>query len=149
MESFDTLQFWLASTIRGFCALAVDSEQLARNGSPTLVDPGNRWFNLAAADGDSFAFLVSRPSGPDAAEFGTHAYGPHAQGIAEAMAEQVRIWDQSHRTGTGPEFTIWSKSTPDYALTSAVPGGLVIDKRHSRITISWPGADVAPGRRNP
>lgn len=47
-ESFDTLQFWLATTLPGFCLLAVDAQQ-----DPGLVAPGNRWFNLAAVDGDS------------------------------------------------------------------------------------------------
>ena len=48
VESFDTLQFWLAATVPGFCLLAADAEQ-----DPVLVAAGNRWFNLAVVDGDA------------------------------------------------------------------------------------------------
>ena len=63
------------------------------------VDPGNRWFNLAAVDGDSFAYLVSRPARQEMVEFGAHAFGPYASAVAEAMAEQVRGWDHDQRGG--------------------------------------------------
>ncbi|MGH4012804.1 MAG: methyltransferase, FxLD system, partial [Pseudonocardiaceae bacterium] len=42
VESFDTLQFWLATTLPGFCLLAADAEQ-----DSVLVAAGDRWFNLA------------------------------------------------------------------------------------------------------
>jgi protein-L-isoaspartate(D-aspartate) O-methyltransferase len=129
MEPFDTLHFWLATSLAGFCLLAVDAD----HGSG-LVDPGNRWFTLAAVDGDSFAYLVSRPTEEGVVEFGVHAFGPHASTAAEAMAEQVRVWDRDQRGGPGPDFAVWPKSTSEERL----PEGLVIDKRHSRVTISWP-----------
>lgn len=118
----------------GFCLLAADAEQ-----DSGLVAPGNRWFNLAAIDGDSFAYLTTRPAGPEQVEFGAHAFGPHARAVAEAMAGQVRVWDRDQRGGTGPDFAVWPKSTPDECL----PDGLVIDKRHHRVTISWPAAASA------
>lgn len=131
MESFDTLQFWLATSLAGFCLLAAD----AAEGSG-LVDPGNRWFNLAAVEGDSFAYLVSRPAGEGAVEFGSHSFGPHAPAAAEAMAEEVRVWDRDQRAGAGPNFAVSPTGTPDKPLS----GELVIGKRHTRITISWPAA---------
>jgi len=134
MEPFDTLQFWLATSLAGFCLLAADAEQ-----DSGLVAPGNRWFNLAAIDGDSFAYLTTRPAGPEKVEFGAHAFGPHARAVAEAMAGQVRVWDRDQRGGPGPDFAVWPKSTPDECL----PDGLVIDKRHHRVTISWPAAASA------
>jgi protein-L-isoaspartate(D-aspartate) O-methyltransferase len=141
VESFDTLQFWLATTVPGFCLLAADAEQ-----DPVLVAEGNRWFNLAVVDGDSFAYLTTRPAGPGRVEFGTHAFGPHAPATAEAMVEQVRVWDRDHRAGAGPDFAVWPKDTPDEAL----PQGLVIDKRYNRVTISWPAATIgASGQGNP
>ncbi len=137
VEPFDMLQFWLATSLPGFCLLAVAAAQ-----GSDLVDPGNRWFNLAAVDavdGDSFAYLVSRPTAKGTVEFGAHAFGPHAPAAAEAMAEQVRVWDREQRGGPGPKFAVWPKNTPDDSLTE----GLVIDKRHSRVTISWPAAASA------
>ena len=140
-EPFDTLQFWLATTLPGFCLLAVDAEQDAG-----LVAPGNRWFNLAAVDGDSFAYLTTRPAGPGKVEFGAHAFGPHAPAVAEAMAEQVRAWDRDQRGGPGPNFAVWPMATPDECL----PDGLVINKRYSRVTISWPvAASAATGQGVP
>jgi protein-L-isoaspartate(D-aspartate) O-methyltransferase len=131
MESFDTLQFWLATTVPGFCLLAADADQ-----DPILVATGNRWFNLAVVDGDSFAYLTTRPAGPGRVEFGAHAFGPHAPAAAETMVEQVRVWDRDHRAGAGPAFAVWPKDTPDEAL----PQGLTINKRYHRVTISWPAA---------
>lgn len=141
VESFDTLQFWLATTLPGFCLLAADAEQ-----APVLVAAGNRWFNLAVVDGDSFAYLTTCPAGPGRVEFGAHGFGPHAPAVVEAMVEQVRVWDRDHRAGPGPDFTVWPKDTPDGAL----PQGLIINKRYTRVTISWPAATIAAiGHGNP
>ncbi len=140
-ESFDTLQFWLATTLPRFCLLVVDAEQ-----DFGLVAPGNRWFNLAAVDGGSFAYLTTRPAGPGRVEFGAHAFGPHAPAVAEAMAEQVRVWDRDQRKGPGPNFAVWPMGTPDEYL----PDGLVINKRYNRVTISWPtAASAATGQGVP
>ena len=129
MESFETLQFWLATTVPGFCLLAADTEQ-----DPVLVAAGNRWFNLAVLDGDSFAYLTTRPAGPGRVEFGAHAFGRHALAVVALMADQVRVWDREQRGGPGPHFALWPRDTPDECL----PDGLVIDKRYNRVTISWP-----------
>ncbi|MGH9206281.1 MAG: hypothetical protein ACRD1G_06955, partial [Acidimicrobiales bacterium] len=128
-ESFETLQFWLATTFPGFCRLAADADQ-----SSVLVDPGTQWYDLAAVDGDSFAYLTTRRVGPGKSEFGAHAFGPHSPAAAEAMVEQVRVWDRDRRSGAGPDFAVWPKDTPDEAL----PQGLIINKRYNRVTISWP-----------
>jgi protein-L-isoaspartate(D-aspartate) O-methyltransferase len=141
IEPFDTLQYWMATSLPGFCLLAVDAE----HGSG-LVDEGNRWFTLAAVDGDSFGYMVSRPADAGTVEFGAHAFGPNAAAVAETMAEQVRVWDRDQRGGPGPNFAVWPIGTPDDVLSD----GLTIDKRHSRITISWPApASAATGQGVP
>jgi len=127
------LLLWLMTTLPGFCTLIVD----ASDGDPGLaVEPGGRWFPFATVDGDSFAYLSVRPTGEDVVELGAHGYGPHAKRTAEAIAEQIRVWDRDHRNGPGPTYTIWPIGTPDEAL----PAGAVIDKRHTRVTVSWPHA---------
>ena len=68
-----------------------------------------------------------------------HAFGPQAPAVAEAMAEQVRMWDRDQRAGPGPSFAAWPMGTPDECL----PDRLVIDKRYNRVTISWPAAASA------
>lgn len=136
-ESFETLQLWLATMFRGFCRLMADTDQ-----DSVLVDPGNQRYDLATVDGDSFAYLTTRRVGPGKSEFGAHAFGPHAPAAAEAMVEQVRVWDRDRRAGAGPDVAVWPKDTPDEAL----PQGLIINKRHNRVTISWP---AAPGAASP
>jgi protein-L-isoaspartate(D-aspartate) O-methyltransferase len=133
-ESFETLQLWLATVYPGFGKLRTDADQ-----RPVLVDGDNMWFDSAAIAGDSFAYLTTRRVQPGVSEFGAHAFGPHATDLAEAMAEQVRIWDREQRRGPGPSFAVWPLNTPDEQL----PEGLVVNKRHHRVTISWPGATTA------
>ncbi|MGH3908144.1 MAG: methyltransferase, FxLD system, partial [Pseudonocardiaceae bacterium] len=129
-ESFETLQLWLATVFPGFGKLRADADQRS-----VLVDGDNMWFDSAAIAGDSFAYLTTRRVAPGVSEFGAHAFGPHATDLAEAMAEQVRNWDREQRRGPGPSFTVWPLNTPDERL----PEGLVVNKRHHRATISWPG----------
>lgn len=140
-EPFGTLPFWLMTTLPGFCLLSVDPSD---GGPGVAVEPGGRWFPFAAVEGDSFAYLSVRPSGnEDRVEFGAHGYGPHGGQVAKAIAEQVRQWDRDHRHGPGPRYEVWPADTPDDAL----PDGTVIDKRHTRVTISWPHAGIlAPNR---
>ncbi|MPZ80269.1 MAG: methyltransferase, FxLD system [Actinophytocola sp.] len=133
-ESFETLQLWLATAFPGFGKLRADADQRS-----VLVDDDNLWFDSAAVVGDSVAYLTTRRVEPGVSEFGAHAFGPHATDLAEAMAEQVRIWDREQRHGPGPNFGVWPLNTPDERL----PEGLVINKRHHRVTISWPAATSA------
>ncbi|GAB3450439.1 methyltransferase, FxLD system [Actinophytocola sediminis] len=140
MESFETLQLWLATVFPGFGKLHADADERS-----VLVDDDHMWFDSAVIVGDSLAYLTTRRVEPGSSEFGAHAFGPHAAEVAETMAEQVRVWDREQRHGPGPTFRIWPHSTPDDQL----PEGLVIDKRHHRVTISWPPATtVATGQGN-
>lgn len=140
MESFETLQLWLATVFPGFGKLRADTDQRS-----VLVDDGNMWFDSAAIVGDSVAYLTTRRVEQGVSEFGTHAFGPHAADLAEAMAEQVQIWDRERRHGPGPIFGIWPRDTPEEQLRAS----LVITKRHHRVTISWPSAtNAATGQGN-
>jgi len=131
MEPFDTLQLWLATALEGFCLLAVD-----RDLDSGLVSPANRIASPAVVDGATFAYLASRRAGEATVEFGAGAFGPDSAALAEAMAGQVRVWDRAYRGGPGPRIAAYPAHTPDEQL----PDGLVIDKRHSRVTVSWPSA---------
>ncbi|GAA3252909.1 methyltransferase, FxLD system [Nonomuraea helvata] len=136
-EPFPDLALWMATAFPGFCHLVVDTS----DGDPGVaVEPGGRQFPFAAVDddSDSFAYLSVRPAGEGVVEMGAHGYGPHGSQIAEAIAEQVRVWNRDYRNGPSPDFAVWPIGTPETALPE---GALVIDKRHTKITISWP--DVA------
>ncbi|MGH3481590.1 MAG: methyltransferase, FxLD system, partial [Nocardioidaceae bacterium] len=139
-ESFDTLQIWLATAFRGFGRLAAEASQ-----KEALAGPGVIWFDPVVVKSDSVAYLTARRAAPGISEFGVHAFGLDAPRLAEAMAEQIRVWDRDQRRGSGPIFVVSPRNTPDWRL----PEGLVIDKRHSRVTISWPGAaTTATGQGN-
>ena len=136
-EPFDTLQLWLATSLDGFCLIAVDREL-----DSGLVTPVNRMAGPAVVEGGSFAYLAVRPAGQDAVEFGAHGFGPDAEPLAEVLAGCVRVWDREHRAGPGPRIAVYPAHTPDEEL----PAGRVIDKRHVRVTISWPTADRPVGQ---
>ncbi|MEV7970541.1 methyltransferase, FxLD system [Sphaerisporangium sp. NPDC088356] len=131
MEPFDTLQLWLATALEGFCLITVDGTL-----DTGLVAPVNRIASPAVVDAGSFAYLALRPVDEATVEFGAHAFGPDAAALAEALAQQIRVWDHDHRGGPGPRIAAYPADTPDEQL----PDGFVITKRHVRVIISWPAA---------
>ncbi|MFH8555922.1 methyltransferase, FxLD system [Streptomyces celluloflavus] len=137
-EQFDTLQMWLATALDGFCLLAVDPKL-----DTGLVSPQNKMACPAVVEGGAFAYLTLQKLGeePDPVfEFGAHAFGPDAATLADAMAEQIRVWSRDHRGGPGPSITAYPADTPDEQL----PEGRVINKRHVRVLISWPSEGLSP-----
>ncbi|WP_344282132.1 methyltransferase, FxLD system [Actinomadura napierensis] len=131
-ESFDTLQLFLATVLPGFCIMAVNPDL-----DTGLVSPSNKWFSMATVDDGGFAYLTTRPTtDPQTVEFGAHAFGPNGPRLAEIVAAQVRVWDQEQRGGPGPRIEVHPAGTPDDRL----PTGRVVDKRHSRVVLSWSAA---------
>ncbi|MFE7190690.1 methyltransferase, FxLD system [Kitasatospora sp. NPDC057541] len=130
-EPFDSLYLWLASVLPGFGLISVDPELDTKT-----VAPANRMACPLVVDGDSLAYLALRKIGDDPAvfEFGAHGFGPDGDRLADLIAEQVGVWTRYHHTGPGPVFTAYPVGTPDDQL----PDGPVIDKRHVRLTITWP-----------
>jgi len=131
-ETFSDLDLWLAG-LPEFCLLSATQEAVDRG----LVSPGWRLGTPALVDGCSLAYRAKlRPVNPEetVSEFGAYAHGPDAVKIADRLVEQIRIWDRDHRHGPGPRLTVHPAGTPDAELLS----GLVVDRRHTRIVISWP-----------
>ncbi|MFD5319404.1 methyltransferase, FxLD system [Streptomyces sp. NPDC127098] len=132
MEVIDTLQMYLATVLDDFCIMTVDTDL-----DTGLVAPSNTWFSLAAVDGHGFGYLTHRRTDDDnRVEFGAHALGPSAPAFAETLADHVRTWETEHRGGPGPRITIHPAGTPDDQLPQG-PLRRVIDKKHSRVTLSW------------
>ena len=70
--------------------------------------------------------------GPDHLhEFGVVAHGPEAAAVARTMAAHISAWDQAGRPS--PHLTVLPAGTPDEDL----PAGYVLNKRHTRLVISW------------
>ncbi|MFK0295625.1 methyltransferase, FxLD system [Streptomyces sp. NPDC090442] len=130
-EPFDSLYLWLASVLTGFCLVSVDPSL-----DSGVVTPANKMACPALVDGGSFAYLTLRKvsDAPKAFAFGAKGHGPDADTLVKQIVHEVTAWDQSHRGGPEPVFTAYPAGTPD----DQMPAGLVVDKRHARITVSWP-----------
>ena len=140
MEVLDTLQMYLATVLDGFCTMAVDPDL-----DSGLVAPGNKWFSLAAVEGPNFGYLTFRRTTDETlVEYGAHAYGPQGPAFAETLAGHLRTWSAEYRGGPGPRVAVHPANTPDDQLPQA-PLRRVIDKKHSRVTLSWPTAATAAG----
>jgi protein-L-isoaspartate(D-aspartate) O-methyltransferase len=132
MEPFDGLYLWLATCLPGFCLLTRAQTATARH----LADPSSPKGAPALTAGPSLAYHTFRETDPDTGtfEFGAYAHGPDGAALAGQMCEQIRVWDRDHRHGPAARIGVYPAGSPDERL----PPGRVIDKRHSRVTISWP-----------
>ncbi|AYL36902.1 methyltransferase, FxLD system [Streptomyces fungicidicus] len=131
-ELIDTLQMAMAIGLPGFCTMAVDDDL-----DTGLVAPVNKRFSLAAVDDDTFAYLVTRRTEDNKhIEYGVHALGPNAKQLAGKVADMLRDWEANRRGGPSPVIRVYPADTPD----DQIPADRIIDKVHSRISLSWPPA---------
>ncbi|ALC28287.1 methyltransferase, FxLD system [Streptomyces sp. CFMR 7] len=131
-ELVDTLQMAMAISLPGFCTMAVDEDL-----DTGLVAPVNKRFALAAVEDDTFAYLVTRRTEDNKhIEYGVHALGPNAEQFADQVADVLRDWEASRRGGPSPVIRVYPVNTSD----DQIPAGRVIDKVHSRVSLSWPSA---------
>ncbi|MEO5873731.1 MAG: methyltransferase, FxLD system [Streptosporangiaceae bacterium] len=130
---FSDQDLWLAARLDGFCLMTAHQEALDSG----IVDLPWRFGTPAFVDGATIAYRVKpRQIGEDPSlyEFGAYAHGPDADRAAERLAEQIRAWDRAGRPV--PQLSVYPAGTPDAAL----PDGLVLNKRHRCLVISWPTA---------
>lgn len=129
-ESNEHLDLWLTTALDDLPLMAAKPAARRRGlvasasplGVPTLVE------------GDSFAYRTVRPTNdPDRYELGAIGHGPRARAVAERLVEEIRTWDRDHRAHRA-RIEVHPAGTPDDRL----PAGRVIDRPHTRITISWP-----------
>jgi protein-L-isoaspartate(D-aspartate) O-methyltransferase len=127
------LDLWLATTIPGSCLMrarqkAIDDGTVSlswSHGTPAL------------ADGPNLAYRAKpRPlEGPEHLhELGVVAHGPDATGVARTMAEHIKAWQEAGCPS--PHLTVLPAGTSDADL----PAGHVLDKRHTRLVITWQAA---------
>lgn len=129
-ESNEHLDLWLTTALDNLPLMAAKPSGRQRGlvasasplGVPTLVD------------GDSFAYRIVRATdAPDRFELGAVGHGPQGQAVAERLVEEIQTWDRDHR-GHRAHIEVHPAGTPDDQL----PAGRVIDRLHTRITVSWP-----------
>jgi protein-L-isoaspartate(D-aspartate) O-methyltransferase len=124
------LDLWLATTMPGSRLMtakqkAIDDGTVAlswQHGTPAL------------AHGPNLAYRARpRPlEGPERLhEFGVVAHGPDAVNVAHMMTERIFAWDKAGRPP--PHLTVLPAGTPDADL----PAGYIVNKRHTRLVISW------------
>lgn len=130
-EPFDGLFLWLATCLPGFALLTRQRSDTAR----ALADPSSPAGTPTLIEGGSFAYHTFRQVDAAASsyEFGAYAHGPDAARLAAQMAGQIQLWDREHRRDAA-RIAVYPADTPDGQLLP----GLVLDQRHTRITISWP-----------
>ncbi|MFR9725045.1 methyltransferase, FxLD system [Streptomyces sp. MS19] len=128
-EPISTLQMFLAAHVPTYCNMAIDPEHATGRIGPTGLP-----FSMVAIDGPNFGYaVVRRDQERQTAEFGFHTFGPDRLGFAERLADTVRTWGEHYRSGPDPRVTIHPAGTPADRLP-----GRVVDKTHSRVSISWP-----------
>lgn len=129
-EPFDGLYLWLAAWLPGFGLLTRQRTEAARQ----MANPSSPLGTPTLTGGRSFAYHTFRQvdAGADAWEFGAYAHGPDASHLAAQMTDQIRAWEL-HRD-CAAQINAYAAGTPD----SQLPPGRVLDKRHTRIVISWP-----------
>lgn len=129
----DETHFWIATAAPVFGLLtarndAVERGLVARSATqsvPTLIR------------GASFAYRTKRAiEGTDRFEHGVYAHGPEADAVADEYVELLRRFDRDVRDGPGAHIDVVPAAVP----TSELPRGRVMEKRHTRVVVSWPGA---------
>jgi protein-L-isoaspartate(D-aspartate) O-methyltransferase len=137
MTPFADLDLWLATTMPGSCLITA-RQQAIDDGTVSLS-----WQHgtPALADGPNLAYR-GKPRPVEGTEqlheFGVVAHGPAARAVAQTMAEHIAAWNEAGRPS--PHLTVLPAATPDAAL----PAGHVLNKRHTRLVISWQTGEIKP-----
>ncbi len=127
----DETHFWIATAAPVFGLLTAREGAIERG----LVAQSAKQGVPALIRGASFAYRTKRPiEGTDLFENGVCAHGPEAEAVAHDYVELLRRFDRDLRDGSGAHIEVFPAATP----TSALPTGRVIEKRHTRVVISWP-----------
>ncbi|MCI2424056.1 methyltransferase, FxLD system [Saccharopolyspora sp. K220] len=123
------LDLWLASHLPGFAALIAQQSAIDSG----LVVPSWQYGTPALTRGATLAYQGRLRQVAEAEyEYVAYAHGPEAAWAAEAMAEEIRAWDQASRPA--PVLHVVPGDTPDADL----PEGRVVNKKHSRIIFTDP-----------
>lgn len=130
-ESTEHLDLWLGTALDNLPLMVATPAARQRGlvasaspvGIPTLVD------------GASFAYRTARRTAdPDRFELGAIGHGPRGQDVAARLVWEMQTWNREHR-GDRAHIDVYPAGTPDDQLPR---GARVIDRLHSRITITWP-----------
>jgi protein-L-isoaspartate(D-aspartate) O-methyltransferase len=131
-DHVDDLDLWLGLRLSTFAVMTAEQEitdtgrptAITRAGAPALISSGG------------FAYRTKRPI-PDTDRFetGVLAWGRNAEALAARYTATVQDWGRYRSAGgSGPRLEIH----PRDSAIGLDPRRRVIDKRHTRIVVSWP-----------
>jgi protein-L-isoaspartate(D-aspartate) O-methyltransferase len=129
---------WLTVTEPGLLRLTITGGGPAR-GSPLPLLPFGAMAARVAGDLGVAALLPVRPpAGRRYGEFevAVRGFGPRGAVLAGHLAGRVLAWDELGRPGaSGLRMDLYPLGTPEESR----PGQVVLDRRHTRLALSWPG----------
>jgi protein-L-isoaspartate(D-aspartate) O-methyltransferase len=132
-EPFDDLDLWVATVVDNFGLLTATKEAIDSG----LVSKSTLFGGKTMVAGGSFAYRASaRPVDAERTlfEFGAYGHGPDATRLAEDYVNLIQTWERDHCGGSGARIEVYAAAASDAEL----PPGRVINKRHTRVVISWP-----------
>ncbi|MDT5025612.1 MAG: protein-L-isoaspartate(D-aspartate) O-methyltransferase, partial [Micromonosporaceae bacterium] len=126
------LDLWLAARItdagQQFVVLTAQQEAVDAG----IVAPAWRFGTPAALHDGTFCYRSAlRWTDDGMFDVGARAYGPDAAAAAERMVEHMRAWLDAG--SPSPMLHVLPADTPDGTL----PAGTVLDKRHSRVVLTF------------
>ncbi|WP_307843535.1 methyltransferase, FxLD system [Streptomyces sp. B15] len=134
-ESAEWLELWLTCTMpNGLSRMPAHKEAIERG---VVTRPYAS--STAVFDGGTLTYLTRRladekaPDGSNLYEFGVIGHGPDAQGLANRVTEQARIWDRDYR-GRDVQFEIQDLYTTP---PTSKPGRFAFDNALNRVIIEW------------
>jgi protein-L-isoaspartate(D-aspartate) O-methyltransferase len=136
--SFRTYGLWLRLTIDPrTCWLLSRHSHTAPDGSTAAPVRGP-----ALVDGASLALLAFRGIDEEHSELGALGFGPSGAALAADLASHVRAWDAAR--DAQPQLVVHpvGAALPD----GPVPNGTVIEKRHTRLVVTYPDEHPPPKR---
>lgn len=134
-ESLEHLDLWLSTALDPMPLLVADLgaktagivSSASPVGIPALIEDG------------SFAYRTVRGSDdPDAWEIGVVAHGPDAESVAKTYADQVRAWGSTRNKDPRVGIARRDAASVPVAGTDFNPLARTTERRHTRVTISWP-----------
>jgi protein-L-isoaspartate(D-aspartate) O-methyltransferase len=139
-QLFGGLGLWLTVSGSRWCILSESSSaRIARLPAAPLRFTDRR-YTAGILDTDGLAVLASEDDLGLVSRPAALGYGEGGDRLAQQLAEHVRAWDAAGRPGIdGLRIEAYRRSTPD----SELPDRLIVDKRHTRLAVSWP-AKSAP-----
>ncbi|MFI6129490.1 methyltransferase, FxLD system [Micromonospora sp. NPDC051141] len=125
------LDLWLAvrlaAEVDQFVVLSAQQEAVDAG----TVDPAWRFGTPAALTEGTFVYRSALGWTDDMFDLGACAHGPHAAAATESMVTHMRTWVDAGEPS--PVLHVLPARTPDGDL----PAGTVLDKRHSRLVLTF------------